>query len=175
MMTRSFGSRSCGVELLDLADRDQLVELAVDQYLRLVALLERREIVAIDGRTDAEQQLRPADRRRRRSTRPRIRTRTPPPITGAPGYRFAMKSSAARKSSISPGPASWWPALRPTPAKVETQHGDADARQSPSTPDTRPSYASSRRGADGDVRTQPPRVARLPADRAAPRAARPGR
>ena len=39
--------------------------------------------------------------------------------SGAPGYCAAMKSSAARKSSFSPGPLSKVPALAPTPRKLK--------------------------------------------------------
>ena len=39
--------------------------------------------------------------------------------SGTSGYRACMKSSAARKSSISPGPSSKLPALAPTPRKLK--------------------------------------------------------
>src|SRR4051812_22850421 len=42
----------------------------------------------------------------------------PPAQRGAPGYRSCMKSSAARKSSISPGPSLNDPALAPAPRKL---------------------------------------------------------
>ena len=59
-------------------------------------------------------------------------------------------------------------------AEIEAQRRDADARQSPSPPDTAPWCASSRRAADADGRTPPPRAARRRARRAALRAGRPG-
>ena len=71
-----------------------------------------------------------------------------------------MKSSAARKSSISPGPSLNAPALRPAPRKLNRSDRAADSRERLRRLVHRPSCASSRRTAGADGRRRRPRAAR---------------
>src|SRR5437016_4431445 len=66
----------------------------------------------------------PINEQTRSSSAPTVRAtyepnENPAAHSSIPGYRDVMKSSDARKSSISPGPLSHVPELRPTPRKLK--------------------------------------------------------
>ena len=93
------------VELPDLLQRNQLVALAMNEERRLARPSTTGEVIVTVHRAGDADERRDVGIRRRRPSSPTHEPNDMPPVQTrfTSGYRAIMKSSAARKSSCSPG------------------------------------------------------------------------
>ena len=91
----------------------------MNEELRLRARPHRFEIVRRNRQRDTDERRDPRVFGADRSDATHAPNDIPAAHRRAPGYRSSMKSSAARKSSFSPGPPVKLPALAPAPRKLK--------------------------------------------------------